>query len=132
MSYIGNITQISSNSIVINSSPQTQCGSCGKCSRNRHFEIRVKTPPNHTFLIGDRVSIEISEFALILVLFLVYMLPILLLFFAYFLSACATHIEGVKILVAFASCALAFILLRQFEKHILILIHKDIKISKIQ
>ncbi|MCX5773248.1 MAG: SoxR reducing system RseC family protein [Fusobacteria bacterium] len=129
MKYCGKIIKITHAQIMIESNKEN-CGNCKGCGKMKNRVFSVKNDGNHDFTYGDDVSVDISEITVIFSCFLIYIFPLILFFFSYFIASLITSYELVKISAAFIACGLVFFILHFFELELSLWIERKIHIQK--
>jgi sigma-E factor negative regulatory protein RseC len=89
----------------------TSCGdACGSCQVCKYAsKIKVEAKNNISARVGDRVEIETNSGDIYSAAFLVYVMPLVLFFIGYAVSAWLGTTEGVSIIVSFASLTAGFL-----------------------
>ncbi|NCB50979.1 MAG: hypothetical protein EOM54_03720 [Clostridia bacterium] len=89
----------------------TSCGdACGSCQVCKYAsKIKVEAKNSISARVGDRVEIETKSSDIYSAAFLVYVMPFVLFFIGYAISAWLGMTEGVSIIVSFVSLAVGFL-----------------------
>ena len=82
------------------------CGSCHVCKYASKIEVEAKN--DISARVGDRVEIETRSRDIYSAAFLVYVMPFVLFFIGYAVSAWLGAAEGVSVIVSFAALAVGF------------------------
>lgn len=88
----------------------TSCGdACGSCQVCKYAsKIKVEAKNEISARIGDRVEIETKSQDIYSAAFLVYVMPFMLFFIGYAISAWLGMTEGISVIVSFLSLAVGF------------------------
>lgn len=89
----------------------TSCGdACGSCQVCKYAsKIRVEAANTIGAIVGDRVEIDSKSSEIYGAAFLVYVMPFILFFIGYAISAWLGMAESVSVIVSFASMAVGFL-----------------------
>ncbi len=108
------------------------CSHCSSCSEGNRFQGEFEFQAEGNVKKGDSISFEIEDKVVLNLAFLVYILPVIFLFFGYILSSKLGLSEGKRILSSFVSMFFSFVLLFFYDKSKgKQILNKKIKICKI-
>ncbi len=112
---IGSVIQIKNNMITVKVNNCDTCGDCTACSSKKTKDNTISFESNLHLKIGDSVSFEISDNAILKFSILIYIIPLIFFFCGYIVSSSFFKSEGIKIIISFISLLLSFILLFIFD-----------------
>lgn len=119
------------NEITVKVFKDSACSHCSGCSDNSKFGTEYTFKCKENLKEGDTVDFEIADSKLLKISFLIYILPVLLLFFMYYIAGFITQVEGSRVFAAFAGIILYFLIIYIIDKKLgHDFLDKNIKIHK--
>jgi sigma-E factor negative regulatory protein RseC len=107
------------------------CSHCSGCSDGSKFAHEYTFNCKDNLEEGDTVNFEIADSKIMKISFLIYILPVLLLFLMYYLAGFISQVEGVRVLASFAGIVLYFLIIYIIDRKLgHDFLDKNIKINK--
>lgn len=113
----GKVISINKNTITLQMFRESSCAHCNGCGdaskMARELEIKYKGDVE----IGDVVTFELADSKMLKIGFIIYILPILIMIFGYFISAKLGGKEKLNVLVSFLSLVISFACIHIYDKY---------------
>lgn len=118
MKEIGMVESTNGNLAVVSVKRSTACGdSCATCSAQCNMRGNKITAKNKAgAMVGDLVTIEMKTSTVLKSAFMVYILPLLMLFLGYFYAEYKTGDETLSLITSLGAFAVTFIFLLIWDK----------------